>query len=105
MIGESVALPALSSSGAEGIGDRGVDGFGGAHDTQGPMAENVLYPTARRLLQHCDAVLRLPVASRTADQDVVIARERGIPVYYSLMRCPASKPEFSGMMDVRDAVA
>ena len=40
-----------------------------------------MYPTAQRLLQHCDAVLRLPGESTGADQDVAIARERGLPVY------------------------
>ncbi|MCL2418365.1 MAG: hypothetical protein FWD04_03670 [Conexibacteraceae bacterium] len=70
MIGEWVALPVLSSAGANGPLD--------------PLAEQVMYPTAERLLQHCDAVLRLPGESRGADQDVTIARERGIPVYNSL---------------------
>ncbi|RZS86992.1 hypothetical protein EV189_2411 [Motilibacter rhizosphaerae] len=67
VIGEWVALPVLRSAGATGVTD--------------PLAEQVLYPTAERLLQHCDAVLRLPGESRGADQDVAIARERGLPVY------------------------
>ena len=46
-----------------------------------PVSEQVLYPTAERLLQHCDAVLRLPGASTGADQDVRIAEERGLPVF------------------------
>jgi hypothetical protein len=46
MIGEWVALPVLRSAGAVGVLD--------------PLAEQVMYPTAQRLLQHCDAVLRLP---------------------------------------------
>jgi hypothetical protein len=45
MIGEWVALPVLRSAGADGVLD--------------PLAEQVMYPTAQRLLQHCDAVLRL----------------------------------------------
>jgi ABC-type sugar transport system substrate-binding protein len=47
-----------------------------------------MYPTAQRLLQHCDAVLRLPGESTGADQDVAIARERGIPVYTGLEQIP-----------------
>lgn len=74
MIGEWVALPVLRSAGASGPLD--------------PLAENVMYPTAERLLQHCDAVLRLPGESRGADQDVAIARQRGIPVYTSLEEIP-----------------
>lgn len=74
MIGEWVALPVLESAGASGPGD--------------PLAASVMYPTAERLLQHCDAVLRLPGESRGADQDVAIARERGIPVYSSIEEIP-----------------
>jgi hypothetical protein len=48
----------------------------------------VMYPTAERLLQHCDAVLRLPGESRGADQDVAIALERGIPVYTEVEQIP-----------------
>lgn len=71
MIGEWVALPIL----------RGVDPAAGDGD--------VMYETARRLLQHCDAVLRLPGESSGADTDVAIARERGIPVYTDLSEIPA----------------
>jgi hypothetical protein len=74
MIGEWVALPVLRSAGATGVTD--------------PLAEQVMYPTAQRLLQHCDAVLRLPGESTGADQDVSIARERGIPVYTALEEIP-----------------
>ncbi|MEH3032782.1 MAG: DUF4406 domain-containing protein [Aeromicrobium erythreum] len=74
MIGEWVALPVLSSAGATGPDD--------------PLAADVMYPTAERLLQHCDAVLRLPGESRGADQDVAIAQERGIPVYHRLDEVP-----------------
>ena len=74
MIGEWVALPVLSSAGASGPTD--------------PLAADVMYPTAHRLLQHCDGVLRLPGESKGADQDVAIARERGIPVYTALAEVP-----------------
>jgi hypothetical protein len=73
MIGEWVALPVLDSAGA---------------DVFSPLASEVLYPTAERLLQHCDAVLRLAGASAGADEDVRIARERGIPVYSALDEIP-----------------
>jgi len=48
-----------------------------------------MYETAHRLLQHCDAVLRLPGDSAGADKDVEIALERGLPVYRSLDEIPA----------------
>ncbi|TFB99605.1 DUF4406 domain-containing protein [Cryobacterium adonitolivorans] len=74
MIGEWVALPVLASAGVTDV----------AH----PLAAEVMYPTAERLLERCDGVLRLPGESRGADQDVAIARSRGIPVYTSLADIP-----------------
>lgn len=73
MIGEWVALPVLRSAGA------------GPND---PLAEKVLYPAAKRLLNRCDAVLRLPGDSTGADQDVAIAESRGLPVYYDIAKIP-----------------
>ena len=55
-----------------------------------------MYPTAQRLLAHCDAVLRLPGESTGADQDVAIARRRGLPVYYRLQEIPGYHPERAG---------
>ena len=74
MIGEWVALPVLRGAGSEGPDDA--------------LTEQVMYPTAQRLLTHCDAVLRLPGTSRGADQDVAIARRRGLPVYYRVGDVP-----------------
>lgn len=79
MIGEWVALPVLTSAGADGLAD--------------PLAEQVMYPTAERLLAHCDGVLRLPGDSRGADQDVAIARERGLPVWFSVEEIPGYVPD------------
>jgi hypothetical protein len=78
MIGEWVALPIL----------RGMDGAdaGGRDSADG----DVMYETAHRLLQHCDAVLRLPGDSAGADKDVEIAHERGLPVYRSIDEIPAA---------------
>lgn len=78
MIGEWVALPVLRSAGA-GITD--------------PLADEVLYPAADRLLAHCDAVLRLPGDSAGADQDVAIARRRGLAVYHDAAEIPRRVPQ------------
>jgi hypothetical protein len=79
MIGEWVALPVLHSAGADG--------------PLSPLAEVVMYPTAARLLQHCDAVLRLPGESKGADQDVAIAQERGLPIFHQVEDVPGYVPE------------
>ena len=78
MIGEWVALPVLRGAGGTSVAD--------------PIAADIMYPTAERLLQHCDAVLRLPGASAGADEDVAIAERRGIPVYFSLEEVPGHRP-------------
>ncbi|QEU82763.1 DUF4406 domain-containing protein [Streptomyces subrutilus] len=78
VIGEWVALPVLRSAGA------------GPTD---PLADRVLYPTADRLLAHCDAVLRLPGDSAGADQDVATARRRGLPVYRDPAEIPRRTPQ------------
>ncbi len=85
MIGEWVALPVLRSAGSSGPLD--------------PAASQVMYPTAQRLLAHCDAVLRLPGASTGADQDVAIARERGLPVYHAVEEIPGYSSTPSDLTD------
>ncbi|MFJ3669717.1 DUF4406 domain-containing protein [Streptomyces sp. NPDC090106] len=73
VIGEWIALPVLRSAGA------------GPTD---PLADQVLHPTAERLLARCDAVLRLPGESVGADGDVAGARRRGLPVYHDVAEIP-----------------
>ncbi len=70
VIGEWFALPLLKVAGSVQPGDE--------------VYNEILYPVAHRLLQKCDAVLRLEGASAGADEDVRLAREMGLPVYYSL---------------------
>ncbi|MEV6261200.1 DUF4406 domain-containing protein [Streptomyces sp. NPDC051784] len=78
VIGEWIALPVLASVGA------------GPTD---PLADQVLHPTADRLLAHCDAVLRLPGESVGADQDVATAHRRGLPVYRDIAEIPRRAPQ------------
>jgi hypothetical protein len=61
----------------------------GTNVARDQLAEQVMYPTAERLLEHGDAVLRLPGESTGADQDVAIARRRGIPVFTELDEIPS----------------
>lgn len=74
MIGEWVALPLLKLAGSTRPGDEAY--------------EEILYPVAHRLLLKCDAVLRIEGASKGADEDVRIAQERGLKVYYRLEDVP-----------------
>ncbi|HNP78947.1 MAG TPA: DUF4406 domain-containing protein, partial [Cyclobacteriaceae bacterium] len=74
MIGEWVALPLTQLAGSKKPGDDAWN--------------EIQYPVAHRLLEKCDAVLRLEGASAGADQDVRVAKEKGIPVYYRLEDIP-----------------
>jgi hypothetical protein len=74
LIGEWIALPLIRLAGSAQPGDAAW--------------EEVQYPVAHRLLERCDAVLRIKGASKGADEDVRIARERGLTVFYSLEEVP-----------------
>ena len=74
MIGEWVALPLMQLAGSKAIGDA--------------VWDEIQYPVAHRLLEKCDAVLRIEGASKGADMDVQIARDKGLPVYFSLDEVP-----------------
>lgn len=74
MIGEWVALPVWNAAGGKTVGD--------------DLYEQIFHPVAHRLLMLCDGVLRLPGASKGADNDVRIAGERGIPVWHRLEDVP-----------------
>ena len=74
LIGEWLALPLLRVAGSAQPGDAAY--------------QEILYPIANRLLTRCDAVLRLPGASKGADEDVRLATERGLAVYYRLEDVP-----------------
>ncbi len=77
MIGEWVALPIWHTAGGKAIGDA--------------LYDEILHPTAGRLIERCDAVLRLEGASTGADNDVRLAKARGIPVYYHMDEIPQYK--------------
>jgi len=77
MIGEWVALPIIKQAGSSSLGD--------------PIAEQYLYPVASRLLERCDAVLRIEGQSKGADEDVRLARERGLLVYSRVEEIPVQE--------------
>src|SRR5687767_13699177 len=74
MSGEWVALPLIHLAGSQKPGDKAW--------------EEIQYPVAHRLLEKCDAVLRLEGASKGADEDVRKAKEQGLKVYYKLEDVP-----------------
>jgi hypothetical protein len=77
MIGEWVALPLINLAGSTKPGDAAW--------------EEVQYPVAHRLLEKCDAILRIEGASKGADEDVRIAKERGLKIYYNIDDVPNEK--------------
>jgi hypothetical protein len=76
LIGEWIALPLVHLAGSKRPGDE--------------IWNEIQYPVAHRILEKCDAVLRLEGASTGADNDVRIAKERGLKVYYRLEDIPAN---------------
>jgi hypothetical protein len=63
LTGEAVALPLIDLAGSERVGDAVFDA--------------IFHPVARRLLDRCDAVLRVGGASAGADEMVERARAAG----------------------------
>lgn len=74
MLGEWLALPIIEAAGGRAQGDAVFHAY--------------QYPVAERLLSRCDAVLRLPGASRGADLDVARAQALGLPVYHHIDALP-----------------
>jgi hypothetical protein len=73
-VGEWIALPLIRLAGSTRPGDKAW--------------EEIQYPVAHRMLDKCDAVLRLEGASKGADEDVRKAAERGLKVFYRLEDIP-----------------
>jgi hypothetical protein len=76
IVGEWLALPLVALAGSQRVGDAAFD--------------EIFHPIAERLLEKCDAVLRVGGASAGADLMVEIARERGLAVYAALEEVPGA---------------
>ena len=74
VVGEWLALPLVSLAGSRRVGDEAFN--------------EVFHPIAERLLERCDAVLRVGGPSQGADLMVTIARERGLGVFHNLLEVP-----------------
>lgn len=77
VLGEWFALPLVHLAGSKRIGD---DPF-----------NEIFHPIAERLLEKCDAVLRVGGPSQGADMMVEIARKRGLKVFQALDEIPPAK--------------
>jgi hypothetical protein len=74
VVGEWFALPLVALAGSRRVGDEAFD--------------EIFHPIAERLLEHCDAVLRVGGASQGADLMVRIGSERGLRVFRELGEVP-----------------
>jgi hypothetical protein len=74
IVGEWLALPLVALAGSRRVGD---DAF-----------NEIFHPIAERLLERCDAVLRVGGPSEGADLMVRVARERELAVFRSLDEVP-----------------
>jgi hypothetical protein len=84
VVGEWLALPLVALAGSKQIGDA-------------PFNE-IFHPIAERLLEKCDAVLRVGGASQGADLMVEVARQRGLHVFFTLEEIPGCQPGVSSEM-------
>jgi hypothetical protein len=75
ILGEWLALPLVGLAGSTKIGD---DSF-----------NEIFHPIAVRLLEKCDAVLRVGGPSAGADEMVRVGRGLGLKIYSSLAEVPA----------------
>jgi ADP-ribose pyrophosphatase len=78
VVGEWLALPLAALAGSRRVGDAAFD--------------EVFHPIAERILERCDAVLRVGGASQGADRMVEVARARGLAVFHDLGEVPGCSP-------------
>jgi hypothetical protein len=74
VLGEWFALPLLHLAGSKQAGDKAYN--------------EIFHPIAERLLEKCDAVLRIGGASKGADLMVEVAQRSGLQIYTELEQIP-----------------
>jgi hypothetical protein len=77
ILGEWLALPLVELAGSKNIGD---DAF-----------NEIFHPIAVRLLEKCDAVLRVRGASAGADEMVRVGRGLGLKIYAAVAEIPKAQ--------------
>ena len=76
ILGEWLALPLVDQAGSTKIGDAAFN--------------EIFHPIAVRLLEKCDAVLRVGGPSAGADEMVRVGQSRGLKIYKTLAEIPAA---------------
>ena len=74
VVGEWLALPLVELAGSRRVGDEAFN--------------EIFHPIAERLLEKCDAVLRVGGPSAGADLMVDVARRRGLRVFADVSEIP-----------------
>jgi hypothetical protein len=74
VLGEWFALPLVQLAGSQQVGDEAFN--------------EIFHPIAERLLDKCDAVLRVGGASQGADLMVEVGRRHGLQIYTRLEEIP-----------------
>ena len=77
MLGEWFALPIIEAAGSKQIGD--------------DIFTELFHPIAFRLIDHCDAILRIGGASKGADDMVTAGREKGKIIFMDKEEVPEVK--------------
>lgn len=77
VLGEWFALPLVHLAGSKQVGDEAFN--------------EIFHPIAERLLEKCDAVLRVGGESKGADFMIEVARKNGLQVYTELEAIPPTK--------------
>ena len=76
VLGEWFALPLIETAGSKGIGD--------------DIFNTIFHPVAIRLLDFCDAVLRVGGESKGADEMIRSGREKGKLIFHNLSEIPTT---------------
>jgi hypothetical protein len=74
VLGEWFALPLIELAGSRKIGDE--------------IFDEIFHPISRRLVEKCDACLRIGGPSQGADEMVALSRSLGKTVYFSYIDVP-----------------
>jgi hypothetical protein len=79
VLGEWFALPLIEAAGSKAVGDQ--------------IFNEIFHPIAVRLIDHCDAVLRIGGASSGADEMVRTAQDKGKIIFYNKSEIPVLRKE------------